>query len=257
MSVIQFVATGAEQAFGVVTRQDGEELHGSMPGECVLDGFDGRPAVGALGVLADDILGYTIIGSLPPGSWTVSTEIWIDMIRPLDRAQGRLAGRAHSVVPGAFSVGEVRDEAGRLIAECRQRGREVPDPPDFAVARTGFDLDGSLEVGTGLAGVLGLRDAGGPPALPVEPRWENPRGVLHGGISLAATEWAATRSRVQEGSELPTVSLHIVHTRPVPSGVDLELRATTRHAGRTLWVTDVDAVWNGKVCATTRVSAQA
>lgn len=254
---IRFVATGAEQVFDVEPRQHRDTLEGSMPTGKLFFGPDGRPAVGALGVLVDDILGYSIIGSLDENAWTVSTEIWIDMIAPPPEAGGKLVGSARIVAPGSFATGEVTDASGRVIAECRQRGREVADPPDFAVARTDFDFDDSLGTGTDLSEVLGLKEKDDALVLPTVPRWENPRGTLHGGISLAASEVAATRSRCLAGSRLATSSLHIVHTRAVPSGVELELRTTTRHAGRTLWITDVDAMWNGKVCATTRVSAQA
>ncbi|WP_082599321.1 PaaI family thioesterase [Nocardioides sp. Root151] len=257
LSAIQFVLSGPTKLFGAGPWQDGDTVRGVMPADRLFPGADGRPAVGSLGVLVDEVVGYSIIGSLPEGAWTVSTEIWIDIVRPLADAEGELSASARSIAPGSFATGELIDASGNLIAECRERGREIADPPDFAVARTDFAFDGAVDLDQDLSGVLSLREMGEGWVLPVVPRWENPRGVLHGGISLAASEAAATASRVEAGSDLATSSLHIVHTRAVPSGVDLELRTTTRHAGRTLWVTDVDAVWNGKVCATTRVSAQA
>lgn len=257
MSVVQFVATGAERVFEVVTAQAGEELQGSMPADRLFIGPDARPAVGALGVLLDDVLGYTIISSLPRGAWTVSTEIWIDMVRPLGEVSGKLSARARSVTPGSFSAGELYDETGGLVAVCRQRGREIADPPDFANPREDAGCGDHDHDAGSLTGVLGLVEVGDELTMPIVPCWENPRGVLHGGVSLAATEAAATHSRVLAGSDLPTSSVHIVHTRPVPSGVQLEMRTRTVHAGRTLWITDVDAVWNDKICATTRVSAQA
>ena len=64
----------------------GDGMHGSMRLDDRHVGPDGRPAVGALGVLVDEVLGYSIIASLPPRSWTVSTEIWVDVLGPLPAA---------------------------------------------------------------------------------------------------------------------------------------------------------------------------
>lgn len=257
MSRIQVVPTPSERAFGVEIEQDGAAVRGSMLADKRVVGFDDRPAVGALGVLVDEILGYSIIGSLAEGAWTVSTEIWIDVVSPMPGDGSVLHGIANIAVPGSFATGKVVDEGGRVVAECRERGREIADPPDFGAADPGSDGPFRPDAGPGIAGLLGLREQGDVLALEVTPEWENPRGVLHGGISLAASEAAAAWSRVCSGSELATCSLHIVHTRPVPSGVDLVLRPTTRHAGRSLWVTDVEALADGAVCAISRVTAQA
>ena len=92
--------------------------------------------------------------------------------------------------------------------------------------------------------------------MTVTPALENPRRMLHGGISLCASEVAATRSRRVAGSDLGTSSLHIVHSRAIPAGSRVEFHTTTQHAGRSLWITDVIGVVDGRTCTIARVSAE-
>lgn len=216
-------------------------------------GPDGRTAVGALGVLVDAVLGYSIIASLPPGSWTVSTEIWVDLVAPLPTT-GSVLCRARTVARGSFAMGEVVHDDGRLLAVCRERGRQIDDVPDLAALAEPPRLE-PFDASNGLATLLGLELAG-PATLPVVPALLNPRGMLHGGISLAACEVVATASRASAGSTLATSSVHVVHTRAAPLGSTLELDVATVHRGRSLWVTDVTGRVDGRPVVTARVSAE-
>jgi acyl-coenzyme A thioesterase PaaI-like protein len=254
MSELGVLATGPEAMFGVgaVASVDGSVV-GSMPTGAPFTGPDGRPAPGALGVLVDDVLGYAIIDSLPPGSWSVSTEIWIDLLAPLPADGSRVHAEARAVQAGSFATGRVVDAEGRLLAECRERGREIADGPD-AGDLPAFELpDGVVD----LAELIGLRADGDRLTLDVTPVLGNPRRMLHGGVSLCASELAATRSRQADAPRLVTTSLHIVHARPVPAGARMEFDVTTRHAGRSLWISDVVGSVAGRPCTLARVSAQA
>ncbi|TWH00889.1 uncharacterized protein (TIGR00369 family) [Nocardioides sp. J9] len=215
-------------------------------------GPDGRTAPGALGVLADEVTGYALMASLPEGAWSISTEIWIDMVGELRRGAD-LEACARPVQEGSFALGRIRDASGAVVAECRHRGRAVPRPD-------GLDPSSVPVVGASgaadLASLLGLHGGTGDAVLPAHPSLLNPRGMLHGGVSLAASDVVATRSRIEAGSSLATTSIHIVHTRGVAAGANLELRATTRHSGRTLWVTDVVGTVDGRTCTVATVTAQ-
>ena len=203
------------------------------------------------------MLGYSIIASLPKDSWSISTEIWVDVVAALPDDGSRILGESRCVAAGSFASGRLVDASGRLLAECRERGRRIDDPPDFAAARAPVVVPVPSAPETGLAGLIGLRHDGDASWVEMTPVLENPRRMMHGGISLAACEQAAAWSRLGAGCELPTSSVHIVHTRAVPPDALLELRAATVHSGRSLWVTDVAGTVAGKLCATARVTAQA
>jgi len=246
--------TGPETLFGVgqVKHVDGA-IRGSMPAGSPFTGPDGRTSAGALGVLVDDVLGYSIIDSLSDGIWTVSTEIWLHLLAPLPCDGQRIQAAARTLQPGSFAAGTLTDERGRQLATFSQRGRAVPDIPPAIVDLPAFDLPtGAVDV----VDLLGLRAECEAMALTVTERLENPRRMLHGGISLCASEVVATRSRRSAGSALATSSIHIVHARAIPAASEVTFHATTQHAGRSLWVTDVVGVVDGRSCTIARVSAE-
>ncbi|WP_082606074.1 PaaI family thioesterase [Nocardioides sp. Root190] len=236
-------------------RQEQDGIVGSMTLGAGSLGRDGRTAVGSLGVLVDESLGYAIMGSLPQGTWSISTEIWIDVIAPLPSRGAELIARAAALVSGSFSRGQVHDSSGRLLVECRQRGRLAPTPPEL-LESTPADRHDRAPGADRLDAALGLRTEGDVHVLETRRDLANPRWMLHGGISLAASEVVAVQSREERGCSLPTSSVHIVHTRGVPLAAQVEFRSQTRHAGRTLWVTDVIGTVDGKVCTVATVTAQ-
>lgn len=258
MHHLQFFTSGPAALFGVDDlRQNDDGVEGRMTLGSGMAGPDGTTAVGALGVLVDEAMGYAIMGSLGSGDWSISTEIWMDVLGPLPPAGQTVDVRAITVVPGSFAAGTARDSAGRLFLECRQRGRKVPSAVDpEAAAASGRSALAGRPIASDLESLLGLRLEGDAHVLHTHAGLANPRWMLHGGVSLAASEAVAARSRWDSGCLLPTSSVHIVHTRGVPVDAPLVLHAETRHAGRTLWVTDVVGTVDGKVCTVATVSAQ-
>jgi acyl-coenzyme A thioesterase PaaI-like protein len=247
---------GPEEAFGVGAvehRDDG--VHGTMPMGPAFLGPDGRPSAGALGVLVDDVTGYAVIDGLVGGSWSVSTEIWLDLLGPVP-ATGTLAARArilHGSAVSAFTEGWVHDESGDCVAVCRQRGRAIPeDPTDLRPAV--FEVPTRPTDVADLIGLVALDSDSG--VLAVVPHLENPRRMLHGGITMCAAEVTAVRSRLAAGVDLPTSSIHTAYTRGIPAGSEIVFRAETRHRGRTFWVSTVTGSVDGKVASVTTVSAQ-
>ncbi|MBM7517973.1 PaaI family thioesterase [Nocardioides nitrophenolicus] len=253
MQQLRFLGSGPEDLFEVSgLRQCSDGVGGLMTLGAWGRGADGRLAVGALGVLADEVLGYALMASLPQDEWSISTEIWLDVVSELPGPGVDLVGHATPVQTGAFSTGEIRDGRGRLLVSCRQRGRSVSRPDEDAVAAAPSVAPAAAD---GIEAVLGLRAAADGWVLDARPELANPKGMLHGGISLAASEAVATRARVDRGSSLRTTSVHIVHTRGIPAGASVVFDVEHRHAGRTLWVTHVVGRVDGKVGTVATITA--
>ena len=222
---------------------EGEVFRGSMPvGPWLAVGR--RTPAGALAVLVDDLLGYAITAGLPSGRWSVSTEITLDVLRPMPTtgrvlAEGKLMA---SDAQGGFASGTVRDESGKRLAVCTQRGRFIPAPEGLVEegAWGGPPRPGDLER------LLSLRD--GVP-MPTTDVLANEGDNLHGGISMFAADIVA--GALAPG--LVTSSIHITYTRAIPIGVSVTWRAAVRHPGRSLTVVDVDGVVDDQVCTTARV----
>lgn len=252
---LRIVSSAPDDLFDVRNiRQAGSVITASMEPRRIL-GADGRPAVGAVGVLADNILGYAVMAALPQGAWSISTEIWVDLVAELDAVPTTLAGEAEVLNGAGFSTGRLLDASGRVVAQCRQRGRQA-DPPQPVPGQLPTSPSARGNDDIGLNDLLGMRQVKEGLALETNPAVLNPRGMLHGGVSLAASEFAATASRVELGSMLPTSSVHIVHTRGVAKGATITFESNTKHSGRSLWVTEVLGRVEGKVCTVTTVTAQ-
>lgn len=255
MQQLQFLGSGPEDLFQVSDlRQCSDGVAGRMGLGDWARGADGRLAVGALGVLADEVLGYALMASLPDGAWSVSTEIWLDVVGDLPPSGAGIVGHAVPVQTGSFAKGDLRDGKGRLVVSCRQRGRYAPRP-EAGPAATATAPGPAPAVAPDIEAVLGLRAAGDTWLLEARPDLVNPRGSLHGGISLAASEALATRARVAGGSMLRTTSVHIVHSRGVPTGAQVVFDVEHRHAGRSLWVSHVVGRVDGKVATVATVTA--
>lgn len=242
--VLPAVDTGPEALLrmGELTVEDGV-FRGSMPVGPWL-GVGRRTPAGALAVLVDDLLGYAITADLPNGRWSVSTEITLDVLRPLPTsgrvlADGKLV---QSDEQGGFATGTVRNESGTRLAVCTQRGRFIRAPEGLVEegAWGGPPRPGDLER------LLSLRDGVPTPTTDV---LANEGGNLHGGVSMFASDLVAGALR----PDLVTASVHITYTRAIPIGADVTWRATVRHDSRSLAVVDVDAVVDDRVGTTARV----
>jgi acyl-coenzyme A thioesterase PaaI-like protein len=203
-----------------------------------------RTPAGSVAVLVDDLLGYAITADLPGGRWSVSTEITLDVLRPLPAtgrvlADGRLV---QSDAQGGYATGTVRNEEGTRLAVCTQRGRFIPAPDGLVEegAWGGPPRPGDLER------LLAVRD--GVP-MPTTDVLANEGGNLHGGVSMFVSDLVACALR----PDLVTASLHITYARAIPIGADVSWRATVRHDGRSLAVVDVDGVVDDRVGTTARV----
>jgi uncharacterized protein (TIGR00369 family) len=204
-------------------------------------------------VLVDNVLGYAIIGRRPPEHWSVSTEISMDLLTALPRDGSPLHASArvlHADTTGGFSVGEVIDDAGRLVAVCRQRGRFIASGPDPAPVR--FALPEGAVDALGLLGASWRADG-----LDVEVTGvlENPMHNLHGGIALCLADLAAGRALADGGPALTTASIQMSYVRAVPGGSTLAVDVEVQHRGRTSGTVEVVGSVAGRPCTIGRVSA--
>jgi acyl-coenzyme A thioesterase PaaI-like protein len=228
---------GPEALFAINRFEAGELLVvGEMP--VPEDGF----APLGIGVLVDDVLGYAIVTARPPDTWSVSTEISIDFVEPLTASSGVLRGEGrlvHSDSSGGFAIGTVRDEAGTVIAHCRQRGRFVPIADDVNPYRGAIESAVPAATSSELTEILGLSAAGEDRlSIEVVAGLRNPLGNLHGGIALALSGWLAGK-RGADRSHLPVSSIHVNYVRPIPGGSKVEFFADRAHRGQSLTVTRV------------------
>lgn len=261
---VPVVYLGAEHAFRLTDLvTDTEQVTGAMPTGPWLADRNGTPLAGSLGVLVDDVIGYALIRSRSERTWSVSSEISIDVIRPLVLATSAGPLRAATIgVPqfdalGGHASGIVTDPRGDTVARCTQRGRWVPfgglpadaAPPDV-------DVSAATCVEDILGGTPVPVEGGAVLRLTVGPLLENPLGNMHGGISLCASELTATAAVTSWDAPWLTESLRVQYLRPVPAGSTIEFTATARHVGRTRAVVDVAGTINGRLCTLGHLSGR-
>jgi len=258
---MQTVHGGPEALFRVTdlvcepTRATGRMLLGPWS-----TSMTGRTSLGALGVLADDTLGYAIVAHAPAGSWSVSIEITLDLIAELPGpgavlwAEATLAGADDA---GAVAEGSVLDEHGRLLARTSQRGRwvsleglrdpllewdAVPRPPADA---TFADV------------VREPASVGDVYLLRTDRATGNNMGVVHGGTSIAAAAAVAEEALHEADEPLRITSLRINYPRPTLTGSRVHVSSALVYRGRSLGVVDVTTRADGADRTLTRITAEA
>jgi uncharacterized protein (TIGR00369 family) len=256
-----FVRSGAEELFGVTMTVGASRTSGSMPPGPWLRGPDGRPSAGALGVLVDDGCGWAVNASAPGGGWSSTTELSFVVLGALPTS-----GSVHvegSVTyldeQGGLGRCELRDDAGRLVGFAHGRNRFVTQSPPPGVLESGRVEHGlALPAPGSVHGVLEVLGPGvllGEQGLEVRvgPRLGNPRGTLHGGVSLCLCESAAALA----APGLLTTSVVVHFLRPVPDGTTLTVAPVVRHQGRTLAVVEVSGRReDGKECIRATVTRE-
>jgi uncharacterized protein (TIGR00369 family) len=93
------------------------------------DGFTnpmGNVQGGFLAAMLDDTLGPALVATLPDGQFAPTLELKVSFLRPA--APGRITGTGRVVHRGgsiAFLAGELRDEAGQLLATATATARII------------------------------------------------------------------------------------------------------------------------------------
>lgn len=221
-------------------------------------------SAGSLGVLADNVLGYSLIAAAPEAMWSVSAEISLDFCAPLPEQGTKLTAEGRAVhVDTARGLGEgsVVDPDGRLIARTRQWGRFVDRTPQPAHADAAERLAADGVRANGLVSVLGERVVRGEGSaelvFDVSDMLVNPINSLHGGITLWLAELTAScavASMADAPSELVPTSLTVTYLRPLVLHDAAVFRAEVVNRGRSLALTRVTATNRaGKPCAVASV----
>jgi uncharacterized protein (TIGR00369 family) len=115
-----------------------------------------------------------------------------------------------------FRSGDGRAEPGALD----------PAGPSSLLALLGADLRGDA--------------TGATLTLPAGPHLANPRGLLHGGIALCASQLAGERA-LSAGGNLPATAIRIAYVRPVVLSGALTFTARVLHVDRSFGVAQVTA----------------
>lgn len=261
---LRVVESRPEQVLGVTPAvQDGERLSASMPIRPFLAGPGGRVGAGCLGVLIDNVIGYAVMLRRPPDMWSVTTEMTLDMARPVP-GYGEVVvtgGLDHSGEHGAIASGRVVDADGNLIAVCRQHGRFVPGlpaatlPTDVADRPSPADRPGATLVDL-LDGRVDIGDGRAELTMPVGPDACNPMGNMHGGVTLSAVQIAGASAIQTVSPELKTASVHVYYVRGIAGGTTMRFRARLLHPGRSFAVAGVEGRdADDRVCALGTVTA--
>ncbi len=93
------------------------------------DGFTnpmGRVQGGFLAAMLDDTLGPALVATLPDGEFAPTLELKVNFLRPA--SPGRITGTGRVVHRGgsiAFLAGELRDEAGEVLATATATARII------------------------------------------------------------------------------------------------------------------------------------
>lgn len=212
------------------------------------------PVVGvcraAMGVVLDDVTGYSVALAAPDDRWPVSLGIRLDFHGDPPTAGAPMAAVGEVVgfdAQGAISRGEVRAQDGSTVGLITQRShlRTVaakPNSPDVAVSHPDPDLSirELLRLVDVSAGVVEMR----PGTFAA-----NERGDVHGGVQITGAEFAAM-SALGASGEYRTTSVDIVYLRPGDASDTLTFRAEVVHRGRSMAMVRVDMISSdGKPCS--------
>jgi uncharacterized protein (TIGR00369 family) len=227
----------------------------SMPTGPWLRGRDGRLSPAGLGVLVDDVLGQAVLMKRPSELWSVTTELNVDVAAPLPAGGPRVSATASPEQideAGGLARGEVRDDAGRLLAVATTWARYVVGIPDEVLVPP--ELPADVARGECLSDLLRVRISdSGHLDLPARADLGNPLGVVHGGVLFCLAVMAAEQAL--HDRQLEIASVRVAYVRP---GVrELTFAPVVVHLGRSFGVVRVD-VTNaaGALCTSATVTAR-
>ena len=248
--------TGPEIRLGISFREPTRnELYWYQPAGDQITDRHGRFALGGLAVLVDSAFGGENHWRRRPGTWTVTTELRLDLLgRPAPEATS-LDVRTEFLGDDGNCVltrGEVVDDTGRTVASGLVKSMEIPGPDGVTeVEAEGWNA--KLEPGT-LEEVLCLtvgEERDGVVELWIAPEKGlcNPLGNLHGGVFAAAAETAGA-AVFPHLREVSSASLDVRYPRSVPMEEPVLLRAEAVHSGRSWGVARVSTLdARGRVAA--------
>lgn len=235
-------ATGTTMSVGA-----GPWLHDPVVGVCRA----------AMGIVLDDVTGYSVALAAPDDKWPVSIGIRLDFQRDPQLEGAPMAATGEVVgfdAQGAISRGELRTPDGGVVALITQRShlRTVatkPTAPEVAVSHPAPDssIRELLRLVDVDSGVVEMR-----PGLYAA----NERGDVHGGVQIAGAEFAAMSALNATGG-FRTTSADTVYLRPGVASDTNTFRADIVHQGRSMAMVRVDMLSSaGKPCSRTTLVIQ-
>ncbi|MDH6281269.1 PaaI family thioesterase [Prescottella agglutinans] len=232
-----------------------------------IDGLDPRVAspTATLGLLVDDILGFTLWDRRGERTGLVTADLSVDFITPTGWVGPELHadGRVVTVTEdGGVSATEIRDSDGTLIATGTAWGNFVDAGADrsTAVARPPVTA-GTVPAPSAspLVRIGGRFEGGDGTRLIVPPNaaLANKLGVMHGGIQASAIDLVGNAAVSTPDAPMHTASLRINYFRPAPVDSDVVFAAEVIRAGRSVAVARVTSTGcDGRVCAVATVTCR-
>ncbi|MFD1813802.1 PaaI family thioesterase [Rhodococcus gannanensis] len=220
---------------------------------------EGEASTAALGVLVDDILGFTLYHRRGDRDGLVSATLSVDYARPTGWHGPHLTadGTVETLDrDGGLASARIVDGAGALIARATLWGSFVdgvtqtrPIATEITPAPLPAGVAGPIEA---LCGTLESTEAGARLTVPPNPVLANAIGSMHGGILTCAHDVAATAAA---GSSMRTASLTVNFFTPVLVDAATVFDATVLRAGHRVCVVRVSALSSsGRECSTATVT---
>lgn len=219
-----------------------------------------------LGILVDDILGFTLWNHRDDRAGVVTAELSVDFVTPTGwigpevRADGRIVSVTED---GGLAATEIRDSADALIATATAWGNFVDGDADRsstvtrAVAAPQSIPTASVSPLARLRGRFEDAPAGTRLVVPPNPSLANKLGVMHGGIQACAIDLAGHAALSSADAPMHTASMRINYFRPAPVDADVVFSAEVVRAGRSVAVARVTSSGaDGRACAVATVTCR-
>ncbi|MEV0946659.1 hotdog domain-containing protein [Rhodococcus sp. NPDC049939] len=243
----------------------GEPLnHLSMDIDAIAATTTGTSYGGVLGVLLDDLLGFTLWNERGTRAGIVTAELSIDILTPRRwqgpalRAEARLLALT---ADGGTSTAHVYDTAGTLIATATLWGNFVDDPgheegtyPSNTLQIPDFPTPGVPP----LEWIGARMEDGRQPrvVIPPNPLISNKRGYMHGGVQACAASLAANAAMNGDGPDMDAASVRINYFRPVSLDSDATFTPAVIKSGRAVSVVRVTGTFGGQICSEATVTGR-
>ncbi|WP_072691071.1 PaaI family thioesterase [Rhodococcus marinonascens] len=219
---------------------------------------------GVLGVLLDDLLGFTLWDRRGTRAGIVTAELSIDIFTPRRWqgpalwAEGRLLALT---ADGGTSTAHVYDSTGTLIGTGTLWGNFVDDPghDSGAASPNAPQLPDFPELGVPPLEWIGGQIENGPEVrvvIPPNPLVSNKRGYMHGGVQACAMSLAANAALSGAGPDMDTASVRINYFRPVSLDSDVTFTAAVIKSGRAVSVIRVTGTSGGQICTEATVTGR-
>ncbi|MGW4479651.1 PaaI family thioesterase [Rhodococcus triatomae] len=207
---------------------------------------DGEASTAALGVLVDDILGFTLYHRRGDRDGLVSATLSVDFARPTGWHGPHLTadGTVETLDrDGGLASARIVDAAGALVARATLWGSFVDGVTQSRPIATEITpaplLEGACDPVDALGAAIERTETGARVTVPPNPVLANAIGSMHGGVLTCAHDLAAGAAA---GGSMRSASLTVNFFTPVHVDVATVFDATVVRAGRRVCVVRVSAL---------------